>query len=295
MFFARQRAPLRSAFTVLELLVVASTLLALVGLALPAVVATREASRRITCTNNMRQVGVSLQQYHEANLAIPEAWRPAERSTTVYGWVVLLLPFMDEGSLHSGLNRRAPLTAPTSDESRRTSLPRMLCPSDISEPTFPLYADVDDGEERAFPAASKSNSRQLLMLASLPTANYVGVFGTLEADDDFPAPIGDGAVIAGRRVRYADLRRGLSKTLLIGERTMAMVPSTWLGVDVRGEDATCRLVGSAITQPNCTVCDECEFASRHAGGANFVWADGHVGMVSAHIDSAQYQQIARRR
>ena len=102
-------------------------------------------------------------------------------------------------------------------------------------------------------------------------------------------------MIAGRPVRFADLRRGLSHTLLVGERTMAMIPSTWLGVDIQGEDATCRLVGSAITQPNCTDCDECEFASRHVGGVNFLWADGHVDLLSEDIDPAEYRQLARRR
>jgi prepilin-type processing-associated H-X9-DG protein len=95
-------------------------------------------------------------------------------------------------------------------------------------------------------------------------------------------------------VRYADLERGQSHTLLVGERTTAMVPSTWLGVDFRGEDAACRLVGSAITTPSCETCDECEFGSRHSGGSNFAWADGHVTLVDDNIDPAEYQQLAKR-
>jgi prepilin-type processing-associated H-X9-DG protein len=87
----------------------------------------------------------------------------------------------------------------------------------------------------------------------------------------------------------------MSRTLVVGERTMARVPSTWLGVDLRGEDAACRLVGSAMTHPNCRECDECEFASRHAGGANFLWADGRVDLLSEAIDSAEYRRLARRR
>jgi prepilin-type processing-associated H-X9-DG protein len=132
-------------------------------------------------------------------------------------------------------------------------------------------------------------------LASLPTANYVGVFGTLEADETFPAPRGDGPIVGDRAVRFSDLERGQSKTLLVGERTTAMVPTTWLGVNFHGEDAACRLVGSAMTSPNCDFCDECEFASRHSGGANFVWADGHVSLVPAEIDADEYQALAKRR
>jgi prepilin-type processing-associated H-X9-DG protein len=92
-----------------------------------------------------------------------------------------------------------------------------------------------------------------------------------------------------------DLQRGQSHTIIVGERTMAMVPTTWFGVDFHGEDAACRLVGSAITAPSCEFCDECEFASRHSGGSNFVWADGHVSLVSSDIDVEAYRTLAKRR
>ena len=75
---------------------------------------------------------------------------------------------------------------------------------------------------------------------------------------------------------------------------MARVPSTWLGVERTGEDATCRLVGNAFTTPNCQPCDECEFGSRHPGGSNFLWGDGRVSLVSENINSEEYQRLARR-
>ena len=50
-----------------------------------------------------------------------------------------------------------------------------------------------------------------------------------------------------------------------------------------------------MTVPSCDFCDECEFASRHSGGANFLWADGHVSLVSHDIDEKEYQQLAKRR
>jgi len=96
-------------------------------------------------------------------------------------------------------------------------------------------------------------------------------------------------------VRFADLQRGQSHTIIVGERTTAMVPSTWFGVHFRGEDAACRLVGSAMTNPNCETCDECEFGSRHSGGSNFVWGDGHVSLLMHDIDPHEYQILAKRR
>jgi prepilin-type processing-associated H-X9-DG protein len=101
--------------------------------------------------------------------------------------------------------------------------------------------------------------------------------------------------VSNRAVRYSDLERGQTHTIIIGERTAAMAPSTWYGVNFRGEDAACRLVGSAITAPNCENCDECEFSSRHSGGTNFAWADGHVTLVLNPIDPVEYQRMSKRR
>lgn len=286
----------RRAFTVLELLVSVSVLATLVGLMLPAVVAAREATRKSSCFSNMRQIGLAVHAYHDSNSKIPEAWKPVGKSTTVYGWAVDLLPFMEESSLYTSLNRNAPITASSSTLCRTSSLSIMTCPSDIAKPSFDLHLDDPDDEDESSSRDSQDAPLILPVLTTLPTANYVGVFGSVEPEDDeFPGPIGDGTIITDRRVRFASLTRGLSKTLVVGERTMAMIPSTWFGVDLLGDDPTCRLVGSAMTKPNCTECEECEFASRHAGGANFLWADGHVSTVSNDIDQVEYRRLARRR
>ena len=171
----------------------------------------------------------------------------------------------------------------------------MRCPSDISESMFDLLGDVPSpAEPTGASVGTAPVNYENIPLVRLPTANYVGVFGTLEADETVPPPVGDGPIVSNRPVRYSDLQRGLSHTLTIGERTTAVAPSTWYGIDFRGEDAACRLVGSAITSPNCETCDECEFGSRHPGGSNFVWADGHVTLVLNDIDPIEYRRLSRR-
>jgi prepilin-type processing-associated H-X9-DG protein len=132
-------------------------------------------------------------------------------------------------------------------------------------------------------------------LIQLPTANYVGVFGTMEADDSIPAPIGDGTFLENRATRFRDFGRGLSQTIVVGERTMAQVPSTWLGVSLLGEDAAARIVGSTLEGINNPLADECDFSSRHPGGANFLWADGHVSFVNEDVDLREYHRWARLR
>jgi prepilin-type processing-associated H-X9-DG protein len=241
----------------------------------------------------LREIGVAIQQYHQSANRLPAAWSEASDVISAYGWGICLLPFLEEDDLERRIDNKLPISAIENDRLRSLQLSWMLCPSDISEETFELYPGRhhDSGAEIGPPRMNRDGKP----LVRLPAANYLGVFGTLEADDTYPAPLGDGSIIFGRRVKFTDLERGQSHTLLVGERTAAMAPSTWLGVNFRGEDAACRLVGSTITSPNCVSCDECEFASRHSRGANFVWADGHVNLVVDDINSIEYQRLAKRR
>jgi prepilin-type processing-associated H-X9-DG protein len=206
-----------------------------------------------------------------------------------------LLPYLEEPALARNINRKLSVSANQNDLARNTILPIMRCPSDISESMFDLLGDVPSPPRPSTTSVGTASiDYENTPLVRLPTANYLGVFGTLEADETVPPPAGDGPIVSNRPVRYSDLQRGLSHTLTIGERTTAAVPSTWYGVDFRGEDAACRLVGSAITSPNCETCDECEFGSRHPGGSNFVWADGHVTLVLNDIDPIEYRRLSRR-
>ena len=268
-------------FTILELLVSMGIISILAALVLPAVNSAREAARKVQCVNQLKQIGLALHCYHDQHSALPPGWQWETHHQSAYGWSVPLLSFLDQSAVYRQTHRDRHLNDPSNAESRQTTLPLFLCPSDISEPQFTLY---EEDEAHGLGAA----------LLDLPTANYVSVFGTFEADEPDCHVPGDGAFIESRSIRFRDIQRGLSNILFVGERTMAHVPSTWLGVDVRGADAACRLVGNATTTPNCRKCDECEFTSRHSGGANFLWGDGRVTLVSENIDSLEYQNLARR-
>lgn len=267
----------RAGFTILELLMTCGVIGTLLGIGLPALNAARESARRVQCVSNLHQVGLALHSYHEVHNALPAGWQWESTLTTGYGWAVPILPYLEYATVYEQVDRNQVIGNSGNAQICTQSLPVLLCPTDITTTVFDL-----------FPEGSTTK------LATLPTANYVGVFGTIEPDDSFPAPPGDGSFIEGRSVCFSELERGLSQTLLVGERTMSKVPSTWLGVDRLGEDAACRLTGAAITFPGCSECDECEFDSRHTDGANFLFADGRVRLLSSAIKQNEYQRLAQR-
>lgn len=285
----------RDAFTVLELLVAVSIIGILAALLLPAIGATREAARRVQCTNHLREIGLAMHNHHAARNQLPVGWTFDPSGTSAYGWAVSLLPYLEENALGGQINVRLPLDDPRHDLARSTSLPSFLCPSDITEPHFTLFHGDDDDDESPSSSIRLGDADESMAIIQLPTANYVGIFGTIEADDDIPAPIGDGAFIENRAVRFRDFQRGLSNTIIVGERTMALVPSTWIGVNLAGEDAAARLVGSALEGINNPLADECEHSSRHPGGANFLWGDGHVSFITEDIDLNEYHCLAKLR
>lgn len=132
----------RGAFTLVEMLVVISIIGILVALLLPAVQAAREAARRVTCQNNLKQIGLALHSYHTNWDRFPPSsvWNLKDGLTLIDSgtphakmketWVVLLLPYLEQKGLYDSIDRNRYMTDPVNAPARGTRLAVMLCPSD---------------------------------------------------------------------------------------------------------------------------------------------------------------------
>ena len=133
----------RNGFTLIELLVVIAIIGVLIALLLPAVQSAREAARRSQCLNNMKQLGLALHNYESANGSFPpgavRAYGGPDDINSWNNWGVhaMLLPFVEQGPLHSSINFNIAALYPSrfpytwaNTTSYNTRIATMLCPSD---------------------------------------------------------------------------------------------------------------------------------------------------------------------
>ncbi len=291
MFTLTQR---RRAFTLIELLVVIAIIAVLIALLLPAVQQAREAARRSQCINNLKQHGLALHNYHDTYNVFSPGWIGAQANAahmegpSGFAWGAHTLPYIDQATLYSQINFNVSLLDPSNDVARKTVIGVFRCPSDPSSETWQL------GEE-----GNPTN-----ILATLPTANYVGSFGTEGAEDIcvgglFPAAqcAGDGMFSHNSKIRMADISDGTSHTILLGEhksdRTLNW-HSTWVGMVPGGEEATARFLAASDHTPNSPELHIDDFSSWHTGGVHLLFGDGRVRFLTQSVDLGVFRAITTR-
>jgi prepilin-type N-terminal cleavage/methylation domain-containing protein/prepilin-type processing-associated H-X9-DG protein len=266
----RQR---RAAFTLIELLVVIAIIAVLIGLLIPAVQKVREAAQRVQCENNLKQLGLGLHSFHDANGGFP----PAKIDTpgTGYAWTYFILPYIEQGNLFAKMDAHGGWDSAANDLPNKTSLnahqiPTFLCPAAPSGRTGTNGRGVIDYS--AIDQVARPNPHYTAFPFPKSDSTYVGVLGH------------------NVYRRITDITDGASQTILLAEDggrnqewAMGHLIKTSGSTGAWANPATQLTVNgydiASGTQPgDCAVnCyNNNEVYGFHTSGANVVFADGHV-------------------
>jgi prepilin-type N-terminal cleavage/methylation domain-containing protein len=240
----------RRAFTLIELLVVVAVIAILVALLLPAVQHVREAARRTQCRNNLRQIGLALQNYHATVRSFPPGgfdWRspwPLGQPERNIAWSALVLPWLEQQSLYLSMDLNEGYDAAVNAAGAATRLPVYLCPSTPS------------GDE--------------LYRGRGPSA-YGGIFGERLLGPNNPPK---GLMIYDEVFRFRDITDGSSNTLIVGEDS-ARIHVEWISA---------YNVFDQAFPVNQAPYFENDLRSKHVGGAFAALADGSVRFIGDSLD-----------
>lgn len=290
-------------FTLVELLVVIAIIGTLIALLLPAVQAAREAARRMQCTNNLKQLGLGIQNYHDAHGLVPLNSRAATDGGTVYvSWMTGILPYVEQQNLFNKINFKVSATNAANVPIFQTKISAYLCPSDAFTPPngqLPERRDLmTSGAVTSYKACAGSNWNY---------GDHVGISSSKGLNSGNPNGLewGNGLICSNRfaphtpQLRFASVTDGLSNTFAVGEAVPYWCRWTWWG-GPNASTATCGIPlnyrkGLATVDLHAQWSDwsrTYSFFSLHPGGGNFAMVDGSVHFISDTINIALYRGLA---
>ena len=305
-------------FTLVELLVVIAIIGILIALLLPAVQASREAARRMSCQNNVKQIGLALLNHESSNGHFPPGLLPRTDGTSAtelmdlqgFGWVAMILPQLEQNQIYR-------LLSAASDEFQT---PRWWDPDDfdrdIAELVIPAFVCPSD-------VAISSHNEKRNIFGNHAKSNYVGVIGPVlnkelieitdladlggietgpvTTDEERLELEWPGILFPNSKTEIRKITDGTSNTFLIGERDGDRRASTWCGTDrfaflnnqlgCTSSDPSYTINALAINDPPQAWAS---FGSLHPGGALFARADGSVVFISEEIDGRTYEMLGAK-
>ena len=293
----------RRGFTLIELLVVIAIIAILIGLLLPAVQKVREAASRMKCTNNLKQLGLGVHNYHDTNSSLPPMMSP---SGCCWGtWTILIMPFIEQDNVFKLYQNWGGTDSVNSNY-----------PAAGVAGSFPRYGsspNTSNVTARRYPFLSCPSDQDSTPFGGITNVNYVvsgGNGGTYGAAGPAPTPTGytvmsgmfDGAKLT-RKIKLTDVTDGLTSTVMFAEVLQGQ------GLDLRGfawwgdasafstyyppnTTANDLLYNSTYCQNNpakglpCSGAGGSHFSarSRHTGGVNVCLGDGSCSFIRNSID-----------
>lgn len=320
----------RSAFTLVELLVVIAIIGVLVALLLPAVQAAREAARRAECVNKLKQLGLAVQNYADAQRNLPVSARQVGSTTLPrIASITRTLPYLEQGNLLKNFDLTKNWSDPLNLPAVSATVAVLNCPSDPESPD--RLDGLPDNPSSWTPtiSANTAYSPTVFVDRRLATpANLIDITGETNAEGNYPGIL----EYNNTKVKLKDVVDGLSNTILYAES--AGRPFIYRrGVQYTGDLLTARVNGSGWARPasdltidgssadgtthlgpcavNCTngfdgVTDHpyntghyvtygtSEPYAFHSGVNNHAFGDGSVRSISESIDIREYARLVTR-
>lgn len=287
----------RRGFTLVELLVVIAIIGVLVALLLPAVQAAREAARRMSCSNNLKNLALACHNYHDTYQKLPSGYlrkAPLADDTAYWAWGASILPYVEQETLFNSLEvGEVPLPLALANPQKlvlmQTPLSLYRCPSDTGPPVNTV------GRCRLFD--SGGTGRNVAM------SNYVGNnnsrWWSIQAGGSHA--IHAGCFIPGAFFGFNDILDGTSNVVLLGERRWqykrangnlgTIGAGNIFGVRRRNDWAAgrCNVMATARVRMNYSNNNvdraSAGYSSQHPAGAMFAIADGSVRFISETIET----------
>ncbi len=249
----RQRA-----FTLVELLVVIAIIGILIGMLLPAVQSVREAARRSSCANHLKQFGLAIHNFESAMGHFPAGYLSGVNQAALqfqdpetwdaepgWGWMAQLLPYVEGQALFDTIDFNEPIWHPTNRNWVQDTLPIALCPSS-SGPTDALTI-VDENFGNYSPDGPTpltlgrthyvASHGQESCWGECGSASTVTVFTNIYNSETQEitingdaSKVADGPFYRNSKTTMADVTDGTSNTIFLGEHSSALSDKTWVGV-----------------------------------------------------------------
>ncbi|QDT25351.1 DUF1559 domain-containing protein [Gimesia panareensis] len=292
----------RQGFTLIELLVVIAIIAILIALLLPAVQQAREAARRSTCKNNLKQIGLALHNYHDASLTFPASHiRTVANSwlSSQIGWQARILPYVDQANLYNMVDWsiQPGNTGTANTTVMKTELPVYRCPSDPGDrgstgqsgygPTNYVVCSAQYGDFAAGGTAFADNGKSIMFLNSATRMRDItdGTSNTMIASE---CKVG---------YEYASAN-ATSGTVCTGTANQKLRGYTWFWGQAMHMWSYSTLIG-----PNSQLL-ECSSGtggpalmgarSTHVGGVHVLFADGRIQFISENINLGTWQNLGHK-
>ena len=273
----------RRGFTLVELLVVIAIIGILIALLLPAIQAAREAARRMSCSNNMKQIGIGMLNYEVSMGCFPpsdthtydtvnDTWPLPPSTNKKWGWGVLILPFLENKAWADLVDTSLFLNEGNNPFAVKTIIPTYVCPS-AEGPSFVGATGSIEGDEDV-------GQTHYAAVATYRTKNIDGS-GLLERARTH---VGEGVIYVRSRNAITDVVDGTSRTLLIAESDPDEKPTDSGHKGIGWCYCTQVTSGFGINNKEHRFMFDASINSWHPSITNVLYTDGHVESMNENID-----------